>query len=659
MLQMFKNKNIFYINALLLINCAQANVLFSDYIFAKFGEKVVEQAPQQEDPLNQKFTFFSPEFFDPKLQVLSERDCCESAFSIGNKNSLSIEQSPVVDPTFIKKMEVVIGDENKQSSLLLNHFDKHLHTAFGVKTTIQTLSNPICDIKKLHNRQTIIKELIENETLLDELDQALEQMGILEKQLISFWSKTPPINKNVFQMLYFNLPGLKHLNKSSLALEASWAQNHLLPALFCSLPVTIPAFLIRTIMKSEDVGLTEAIKLFGQGTVEAVKATPETLKYVASNITAKQTFFGVYGTFMIGFAGTTMYKMLSTQNSATKHIQQILIDAATYITTAQEINEIINTNKAIIVIQELAELVTFGRTTETSNKLDNLIANLNTNTFKGKPSFFSYSGRTLATYTKMQEIKDELIPLFEAIGTLDMYVAVAKLYKEHQNKKNGFCFAEFVNNETPILEADGFWNPFINSDVVVANDAHLGGKIPNVILTGPNECGKSTILKGLTFNVLLAQTFGIAPAKALRLTLFAKINCYLNITDDTSAGKSLFRAQVELSKKLIDELKNMTLDQFIFTIMDELFTGTSAHEGEEAAYIYAKKLKDFNNSITIIATHFDKLKDLEKTTKGRYINLQVEAIREEDNTITRTFKMKSGFSTMNIAFDILAEAGVI
>jgi DNA mismatch repair protein MutS len=240
-----------------------------------------------------------------------------------------------------------------------------------------------------------------------------------------------------------------------------------------------------------------------------------------------------------------------------------------------------------------------------------------------------------------------------------MYVALAKLYNEREDKTARYCMVNFVENSTtPIIDAKNFWNPFINPDTVVVNNAQFDATQPNSILTGPNTGGKSTVIKGIMINVLMAQTFGIAPSENLTITPFAQLNCFMNISDDISIGASLFKAEVKRAKKLLHMVQALQPHEFSFVIIDEVFTGTSPAEGEAAALRFAKRLGLYTNNTSIIATHYPKMVDLEIETNGTYRNNHVEILRNEDESLNRTFKLKSGPSFFNVAFDILEEEGL-
>jgi len=153
-----------------------------------------------------------------------------------------------------------------------------------------------------------------------------------------------------------------------------------------------------------------------------------------------------------------------------------------------------------------------------------------------------------------------------AAGELDMYVALAKLYKSREGKEAHYCMVNFIENSTtPIIDAQNFWNPFINPDTVAVNNTTLDASCPNSILTGPNTGGKSTVIKGIMINILMAQTFGIAPAESLTLTPFSKLNCFMNISDDIATGASLFKSEVMRAKKLLDMVQELPTDREIWT----------------------------------------------------------------------------------------------
>jgi DNA mismatch repair ATPase MutS len=132
----------------------------------------------------------------------------------------------------------------------------------------------------------------------------------------------------------------------------------------------------------------------------------------------------------------------------------------------------------------------------------------------------------------------------------------------------------------------------------------------------------------------------------------------MNISDDIGIGASLFKSEVMRAKKLLEMVQSLDKNEFSFVIIDEVFTGTSPKEGEMAALRFAEHLGTYTNNLSIIATHYPKMVELEAKDNSRFYNHHVEILRNDDNSLNRTFKFKNGPPFFNVAFDILEEEGL-
>jgi DNA mismatch repair protein MutS len=232
------------------------------------------------------------------------------------------------------------------------------------------------------------------------------------------------------------------------------------------------------------------------------------------------------------------------------------------------------------------------------------------------------------------------------------------LIKQSEGQVVGYSFAEYTEHAAaPALSATDIWHPLVGAQKSVTNSIELGGDKPtNIIITGPNAGGKSTFLKGLTLNVLFAQSLGIVPAKKFVVTPFAKINTYMNIADDTAGGNSLFKSEVLRAQSLMNTVKNLPADQCAFSVMDEMFSGTSPKEGEAASYAVSQELGSLPNNMLLLATHFQKLTGLEENT-GNFTNYQVRVVQHENGTFSYPFKLELGKADQNVAIQILQQQG--
>jgi hypothetical protein len=374
--------------------------------------------------------------------------------------------------------------------------------------------------------------------------------------------------------------------------------------------------------------------------------------------------FHLYGTgFLYALEAGTLYYTYSREksyNELTNYVHAQMMAVATVVHAMETLSSEIKHNNALrngLDHQKQLTALFDTKSALISQKMHKLVTLLLSDTFTGTPSYFCFKGRVLAAYALMREIKNDLAPALLALGEVDAYLSCATLYQDYEDKPNGFCFVTYLDQDTPYLNFNGMWNPFIPSKKAVANSIELGGSKPlNVILTGPNAGGKSTFSKGLTLNVLLAQTVGIAPGQELVITPFEKINTYMNITDDTAGGNSLFKSEVLRAQSLLKTIADLDKKKFSFSIMDEMFSGTSPREGEAAGYAVAKNLGANTNSIAVIATHFPKLKELEKTT-GNFKNYQVRVAYAADGSFTYPFKLEEGAADQNVAIAILQQQG--
>jgi DNA mismatch repair protein MutS len=290
-----------------------------------------------------------------------------------------------------------------------------------------------------------------------------------------------------------------------------------------------------------------------------------------------------------------------------------------------------------------------------------LLEYLDKPTFTQKFSIASNLGRIAATNKLMLGARVDWVRIFEAIGYLDAYMSIAQLMKQYGNSTtNPLCFAQFERASCPHIALDSFWNPFVDPGKakVVVNSVELGAPARNMILTGPNTGGKSTVIKAIALNALLAQTFGIAAARSCQLTPFTAIRTYIRVEDDIERGLSLYRAEVERAKQLSSAVAALQPGQHALVIIDEMFRGTARDQAALLAYWYAKEnLGRYPHCMLLEATHYPELIGLEKETNGLFQNYKVEIERNSDGSLRRTYLLKKGSTLQNVAADILKEEG--
>ncbi len=191
--------------------------------------------------------------------------------------------------------------------------------------------------------------------------------------------------------------------------------------------------------------------------------------------------------------------------------------------------------------------------------------------------------------------RKEIQRVYEAIGMLDALTAVASF---RESLPIWSCVA-FTDNHK--LEYKQAYNPLLEEPV--ANDISLSRD--SVLLTGSNMSGKSTFIRTLGINQVLAQSFGFACSEEAELTVLG-IAASIRNEDDLLSGKSFYQTEVERVRQLLDQVQG---NQPFLILLDEIFRGTNTIERIAASREVLAYLSRYNGWV-IAATHDLELIDL-------------------------------------------------
>lgn len=259
--------------------------------------------------------------------------------------------------------------------------------------------------------------------------------------------------------------------------------------------------------------------------------------------------------------------------------------------------------------------------------------------------------------TEIYEQDTYLAPFFALIAEIDTYYAIASKITETSTSTNTICFADILHEAKPRFAAQGLWNIIIKNPI--ANNI---SESRNIILTGPNAGGKSTLMRAIVQNLILSQTFGIATGTSFAVTPFDVINSYLNIKDNPLDGDSRLKAELKLATEIVTVAKTLRHDEKFFFIIDELFTSTGGKDGEICAYEFAHDdLEPYLHHIQFIfATHFEKLKIMEQSNPKFFANYKIDQpTRSDTGKFIYPFTISPGVSTINIAQQLKRDAGLL
>lgn len=230
--------------------------------------------------------------------------------------------------------------------------------------------------------------------------------------------------------------------------------------------------------------------------------------------------------------------------------------------------------------------------------------------------------------------QEELFALYEFAGEIDMGISVASFRKSLP----GYCLPEF-GTRTHIC-ARGVYHPLLQNPV--ANDF---SQQKNCLVTGANASGKSTFIKALAVNAILAQTIHSCTAESLKMPEM-RILTSMAVRDDILSGESYYIKEVGYLKRIVEAVQGKIP---VFCLIDEILRGTNTAErlaASEAVLRYLLK----KNCIAVVATHD---MELAERLNGLYDCYYFKSeIRDSD--ISFDYKIYPGFGENRNAIRLLS-----
>lgn len=224
---------------------------------------------------------------------------------------------------------------------------------------------------------------------------------------------------------------------------------------------------------------------------------------------------------------------------------------------------------------------------------------------------------------------------------LHYYLVNIKNIQNHISKsKINYC--KFSNKMTTFTDA--YFASLINNNPI-KNTYNLNKQI---LITGPNAAGKTTLLKTTLFNIIISQQLGVGCYKTATINPYNYIHSYINIPD-TSQRDSLFQAEARRCKEILDSLTNNSDKERHFCIFDEIYSGTNPSEAIASAYSFLKYLSNLDNIDYILTTHYVSLcKLLDKNKK--ITNKHMKVVKDNN-----TYKLDQGISDIKGGIKVLED----
>jgi len=534
-----------------------------------------------------------------------------------------------------------------QKNYVAQHVDK-TYTQLGKIGLLNILANPTDDIDELLKRQFILKKIIDNNPLYNFLDNSFLELKKSENLFLSFYSNDP--FKNYVNDKYFNSESLSgnHLalnTKNILDIQ----KKIVIAGAKVSAAVILPIYGLAKLLNKNG---NRNFNNFAQTLV----SSGDLILGMLSNINNNQIkgFVSLLAGIGCALSCKSEYDQINEAVTLFSCLQERLIAFGEHL----RLMEVLGTN-----LKKHPELYNFlgvdkiDKLFKKDGKVYELIKLMQDKVFKEiSSSVITKLGKILLAFKMIDELKFEFSEALNCLSKIEAYFSITKLYKESQVADNIYTFANYTKAEHPILIVDGLWNPIMgNSNVKNALEIK-DIELKNIILTGPNEGGKSTIIKSLAISLILAQTFSIAPVKYINIIPFSSIGTYVHVIDDIAAGNSLYKAQINRVYQLVNKLNELPKNKFNFVAFDEPFNGTNFNVAQAISYSLAKNIGAYKNNICIISTHFPLLTELEKNT-SYYSNYKVDSYIDNEGNLINNYLLKKGCSEQNFAIKILAKRG--
>lgn len=233
----------------------------------------------------------------------------------------------------------------------------------------------------------------------------------------------------------------------------------------------------------------------------------------------------------------------------------------------------------------------------------------------------------------LEKNKENLYKIYNIVAKLDFALSLAY----YRKSLGEYTIPEFVESDDISLE--NLYHPLIDNPI--KNSILIKN---NILFIGSNASGKSTFIKAVALNCILAQSLNSALCSKYRCK-FSRVVTSIAIKDNILAGDSYFIAEIKSLKRLLDSLNG---EIRVLAFVDEILKGTNTIERISASASILKYAENTNGILLLVATHDMELTQILET----YENFHFSETVTEDG-VTFDYKLKKGPSNTRNALKLL------
>ena len=247
----------------------------------------------------------------------------------------------------------------------------------------------------------------------------------------------------------------------------------------------------------------------------------------------------------------------------------------------------------------------------------------------------------IITFDKVMKMLEhhvaEYMQLYRMVGQIDAAISIGSF----RRSLTYYAIPEYTQDK--VVSMEDIYHPLIAHPV--QNSAVLD---KNCIITGSNASGKSTFIKTIAINVILAQTIHTCSAKSFLLPESTMITS-MAVRDDIISGDSYFIKEIKYLKRILDAV---TAERTVICVVDEILRGTNTQERIAASKAILEYLNG-KNCIAMVASHDKELTELSYLDYDNYHFS--EKIGEAD--VVFDYKLQKGPATSQNAIRLLEITG--
>jgi ABC-type multidrug transport system fused ATPase/permease subunit len=235
----------------------------------------------------------------------------------------------------------------------------------------------------------------------------------------------------------------------------------------------------------------------------------------------------------------------------------------------------------------------------------------------------------------------------ETFGRIEFFVSLGTFAWNHPE----MGFPELTDESG--LWAKSLGHPLIPGEQLVTNDVSLAVDPRIILVTGSNMSGKSTFLRTLGVNVILAQMGAPVCAESFRWKPMRVLSS-LRQSDSLQENTSLFLNELKQLKFILEFVQS---DEFCLVLLDEILRGTNSDDKYTGSKQLIMKLLEYN-SLVVMATHDLKLSQLETEYPQQVVNYCFES-RIDNGLLLFDYTIRKGVAVNRNATWLMKDMGVI